>query len=128
MLWLKSLETGVAKIDEQHKQLFDQVDILVDKDNENRHKEVITFLDGYIRKHFSDEQQMHRETKYPKADAHKKLHDEYIVVFGKLKDKFLKEGSTPQNNMEINKVVVGWLKDHIIVHDKEYAAYYKSLG
>ena len=71
---------------------------------------------------------MHRETKYPKADEHKKLHDDYVVVFSKLKDKFLKEGSTPQNKMEINKVVVGWLKDHIIVHDKEYAAYYKSLS
>ena len=128
MLWVKSLETGIAKIDEQHKKLFEQVDILMDKENENRHKDVINFLDDYITKHFSDEQQMHRETKYPKADAHKKMHDDYIVVSHKMKEKFLKEGASITNNMEINKTVVGWMKNHIMVHDKEFAAYYKSMS
>ena len=127
MLWSKAFETGIAKVDEQHKQLFEQVDILMDKDNANRHKEVINFLDDYIVKHFSYEQQMHRETKYPKAGEHKKMHDDYIVVFHKMKDKYFKEGATIMNNMEINKTVVGWLKDHIMVHDKEFGTYCKSL-
>ena len=127
MLWMKALETGIEKIDEQHKMLFEQVDLLLDKSNENRHKEIISFLDGYIAKHFADEQRMHKETKYPNADAHKKMHDDYIVVFHKLKDKYIKEGATIANSMEINKTVVRWLKDHIMVHDKEYATYCKSL-
>jgi hemerythrin len=28
--------------------------------------------------------------------------------------------------MKINKTVVNWLKDHIMAHDKEFAAYYKA--
>jgi len=128
MLWVKSLETGITKIDEQHKKLFEQVDLLLDKSNSNRHKDIIIFLDNYIEKHFTDEQQMHRETKYPNADAHKKMHDDFIIVFHKIKDKFLKEGANIANNMEINKTVVRWMKDHIIVHDKEYAVYCKSLN
>ena len=128
MLWVKSFETGIDKIDEQHKQLFEQVDFLLDINNVNRHREIIDFLDRYIVKHFSDEQQMHKETKYSKADAHKKMHDEFIVVFHKMKDKYLKEGPTISNNMEINKTAVGWLKDHIMVYDKEYAAFCKSLS
>jgi len=126
MLWVKSLETGITMIDEQHKQLFVQAGNLVDKENANRHKEIIEFLDKYIMKHFSDEQKMHRDTKYPKADAHKKMHDEYIVIFRKLKDKYVKEGPTIENNLGVNKTVIGWLKDHIMLHDKEYAAYFKS--
>jgi hemerythrin-like metal-binding protein len=127
MLWSKSLETGISLIDEQHKELFRQVDILLDQKNDNRHKDALHFLDKYIVKHFSDEQKMHSDSKYPKAVQHKKFHDDYVIVFRKLKDKYLKEGATPANNMEINKTVVGWLKDHILVHDKEFAVYYKGL-
>jgi hemerythrin len=54
------------------------------------------------------------------------LHDEYIAIFHKLKDKYIKEGPTADNKMEVNKTVAGWLKSHILTHDKEYAAYYKS--
>ena len=128
MLWMKSLETGIVTIDEQHKKLFEQVDLLLDKENVNRHKEIIDFLDNYIANHFSGEQKMHREAKYPKANEHKKMHDDYIVVFKKMKDKYLKEGAAISINMEINKTVVGWLRDHIMVHDKEFAAYRKSLS
>jgi hemerythrin len=126
MLWSKSLETGISLIDEQHKELFRQVDILLDQSNANRHKDSLNFLDGYIVKHFSDEQKMQMDSKYPKAVQHKKFHDDYVVVFRKLKEKYLKEGPSAANNMEINKTVVGWLKDHILVHDKEFATYYRS--
>ncbi|MDR1651202.1 MAG: bacteriohemerythrin [Synergistaceae bacterium] len=127
MLWTKSLETGIAKIDEQHKELFRQIDMLLDPKNTNRHAEVINFLDGYIAKHFSDEQRMQADSKYPKAAAHKSYHDGYIVSFRKLKETYLKEGPTAQNNMAVNKSVVGWLKEHILVHDKEFAEYYRAV-
>ena len=28
--------------------------------------------------------------------------------------------------MKLAKVVVGWLKDHILVHDMDFAGYYKN--
>lgn len=127
MLWSKALESGIPNIDAQHQELFRQVDILIDGKNANRHKEVLDYLEQYIAKHFSDEQKMHAESKYPKAAEHKRYHDEYVKVFKQLKDKYIKEGPTPANNMEINKSVVGWLKDHIMVRDKEFAVYYKGL-
>jgi hemerythrin len=127
MLWSKALESGIPIIDAQHQELFRQVDILIDGKNANRHKEVLDYLEQYIAKHFSDEQKMHAESKYPKAAEHKRYHDEYVKVFKRLKDKYIMEGPTPANNMEINKSVVGWLKDHIMVRDKEFAVYYKGL-
>jgi hemerythrin len=126
MLWTKSLETGIDSIDNQHKELFHQIDILLDPGKTNRVRDTLDFLEKYIARHFSDEQAMHARSKYPKAAAHKGYHDQYIVVFRQLKEKYLKEGPNPANNIAVNKNVIGWLKDHILIHDKEFAEYYKS--
>jgi hemerythrin len=128
MLWSKSLETGIGKIDEQHKELFRRIDILMDQSNKDRIKETIEFLGSYIVTHFNDEQKMHIESKYPKATIHKGYHDGYVISFRQLKEQNLKEGHTLATSQAINKNVIGWLKEHIMVHDREFATYYKSLS
>jgi hemerythrin len=126
MLWTKSLETGITKIDEQHKELFKRIDTLMDAGNKDRFKETIDFLGDYVVKHFADEQKMHAESKYPKAAVHKKYHDNYVIEFRKLREQFLKEGHTLATSQAINKNVIGWLKEHIMVHDKEFATFVKG--
>ncbi|MDR3321320.1 MAG: bacteriohemerythrin [Synergistaceae bacterium] len=128
MLWSKTLETGIGKIDEQHKELFKRIDSLLDSGNKDRLKETIEFLDSYIVEHFNDEQRMHGSAKYPKAALHKGYHDSYVVEFRKLKQQFLKEGHTLTMSQAINKNVVGWLKEHIMIHDKEFATFYRDSG
>ena len=127
MLWNKSLETGIAKIDEQHKELFRAVDILVDRTQGDRVEKTLQFLKGYVAKHFSDEEIMHRINNYPKAADHKQLHIAFTKTFQKLFDDYNKApGSKLLVVMNINKAVIGWLKDHIMVHDKEFATFYLS--
>jgi hemerythrin len=125
MLWNKSLETGIAKIDEQHKELFRAADVLVDTSQGDRVPKTLDFLKGYVAKHFSDEEVMHRLNNYPKAEAHKKLHVAFVKVFQGLYEDYHKAtGSKLLVTMNINKAVIGWLKDHIMVHDKEFATFY----
>jgi hemerythrin len=126
MLWNKSLETGIALIDAQHKELFRQIDDLMDAGKESRFGETLNFLEKYIVKHFSDEQKMHVTSNYPKAAKHREYHDNYVSTFTKLKAKYTKEGPTLENRLAINKTVIDWLKTHILVHDREFAEYYKS--
>ncbi|MDR3354266.1 MAG: hemerythrin family protein [Synergistaceae bacterium] len=129
MLWTKNLETGIPTIDEQHKELFRQIDALLAVSGANKEKQVteaLNFLDRYIVKHFTDEQNMHLQSKYPKAVAHRTYHDNYVTTFRQLKEKYIKEGPTVANNMAVNKSVVGWLKEHILIHDKEFAEFYKK--
>lgn len=128
MLWDRSLEIGVAVVDEQHKELFRRIDLLLDPGNKNRFNEMMDFLGAYIAKHFADEQQIHSKSKYPKALTHKTYHDNYVRVFNQLKQKIAREGNTLTVNLEINKTVVDWLKNHILVHDREFAQYYNALG
>ena len=53
-LWNAGLETGIPKIDEQHKELFRQIETLMDKTNSDRLQETIDFLGNYVVKHFND--------------------------------------------------------------------------
>lgn len=126
MLWDRSLEIGVAAVDEQHRELFRRIDILLNPSNKNRFNEMMDFLGDYIVKHFADEQKIHSESSYPKAVMHKSYHDNYVRVFNQLKQKIAREGNTLTVNLEINKTVVGWLKNHILVHDREFSQYYNS--
>jgi hemerythrin len=127
MLWSAKLETGLPKIDEQHKELFRQAEILLDKTKADRIPETIKFLGDYVVKHFIDEQGLHASVNYTKAGPHKELHNAFTARFGELKKKFENSGDNLKLEvvMEINRVVVGWLKDHIMIHDREFADYYK---
>lgn len=126
MLWNRSLEIGVTAVDEQHKELFRRIDLLMDATNKNRFEETIDFLGEYIVKHFTDEQKIHTDSKYPKAAIHKTFHDTYVQTFNQLRKKIAQEGDTLSVKLEINKTVVDWLKSHILVHDREFANYYNS--
>jgi hemerythrin len=39
----------------------------------------------------------------------------------------MREGNTLAVNLEMNKTVVGWLKAHILIHDREFSKYYNAL-
>lgn len=123
MLWHKSLETGIDSIDRQHKQLFDNIDILKDVSQKDRYAQILEFLGEYVRKHFADEEGMHFRLTYPKAANHKKMHSDFVIVFNNLKNEFDTAGEKLAVLMKINKTVIDWLTGHIMVHDKMFAEY-----
>jgi hemerythrin len=124
MIWTKSLETGVPKIDEQHKELFKQADNLVDKSQTGVVEKTLNFLKSYVAKHFSDEEILHRVSAYPKADFHKKLHEEFSHALLNLFSQYQAASNKQPVILSINSTVVAWLRDHIMKHDKEFANYY----
>jgi hemerythrin-like metal-binding protein len=129
MLWNKSLETGIPAIDDQHKELFRQVDILLDNSKQDRVTQTLKFLGSYVKKHFSDEQVLHLKSKYPKAEAHRKMHTDFESAFVKMEKEYEADGAgKPQTLLKINKTVVDWLKSHIMIQDKDFAAYYKAMN
>ena len=128
-LWNARLETGIPKIDEQHKELFRQVGNLLDqtKAKADRIPETLDFLGDYVIKHFTDEQGMQAAVRYPKAAAHKKMHTAFTSELKNLKKKFETAGDSLKFEVvtEINHTAINWLKDHIMVNDQEFAAYYR---
>ncbi|MCL1988720.1 MAG: hemerythrin family protein [Firmicutes bacterium] len=135
MEWNSSLETGNSMVDTQHKELFALVKKMLDAgiagdlSSEKRKEKIenaIDFLGDYAKKHFADEERLMAECDYPEKAQHKALHEGFIPVFQGLRERLLAEGSSLPVAMEVNKVLVNWLIQHIMGTDKKFADYYKN--
>lgn len=130
MEWNSSLATGVAKIDEQHKELIKRINGVLEACNQRRGKEVVgetlSFLEKYVVEHFRDEEEIQMKSNYPKYAAHKVLHDQFVQDLKALKNKFGQDGATLTVIITMNRTVVRWLTNHIMQTDKEFAEYYKK--
>jgi hemerythrin len=123
--WTPALATNVALIDGQHKSLFDHADILLDPSQEAKIPEVLEFLSGYVKKHFHDEEELQVSVSYPKYNIHHNLHEQFEKSFEELHQQAKTTGLTATAR-GMAKSLVDWLKNHIMVHDIEFAAYYRE--
>jgi hemerythrin-like metal-binding protein len=126
--WNSSLETGIPIVDEQHQELFRQVDILLDRNNKERVPETLAFLGEYVIKHFGTEELMQKASKYPKAAEHKVIHENFIKTFVALKGEYESGGEDFLVLIKITKIALDWLQEHIGGHDKDFGAYFKASG
>lgn len=128
--WDQSLSVGIDEIDNQHKELFNRVNALLDACNQGKGKqvvgEIIDFLGDYVVTHFGAEERYMQQYNYPDYDAHKAMHDSFIDSFGQLKKKFESEGPGIQLVLQTNRTVVDWLIKHIGNTDKALGAFLKT--
>lgn len=121
------VKLGMPVLDAQHHEFFRQFDILADADNPHRVKDTLLFLDYYIKRHFHEEERFQGRCGYPKAEEHRRHHRIFARTYAKLKRDYDRYGETPALLDEINKVMVGWLKGHIMILDKEFADFYNGV-
>lgn len=125
--WRESLAIGISEIDEQHKKLFEAIDRLFTACTQGKGKlevvNTIKFLEDYTIVHFTDEQELHKKYNYPEKDAHRKVHENFLASFAKLKEQFEQEGASPFFISTVNKQVVDWLIQHIGKADKAFAVF-----
>ncbi|HHW67024.1 MAG: hemerythrin [Epulopiscium sp.] len=130
MEWNDSLLTGVEKIDNQHKELFRRVNNVLEACNQRKGKEIVgetlNFLESYVEEHFRDEEKLQLESQYPGYEGHKLLHAKFIKDIKDLKSRFERDGASILVVIEMNKTIVGWLREHIMKVDKKFAEYYTS--
>ena len=130
MLWDAKLETGVDRIDDQHKELCRLVDLLLNRGHHARIDDTIKFLGDYVVQHFSDEEALQVASRYPGLESHKTLHTDFIKVFIDLKTRYAESVDDEEEReltiMTINGAVVDWLRNHIMIHDRHFADWYKE--
>jgi hemerythrin len=130
--WDSSLSVGVKLIDDQHQELFRQVNGLLDALMKNQAKEelgkLLGFLGKYTVDHFGAEEKLMAQYKYPDAPAHKKQHADFVAAFLKLKAEFDARGATPTVSITLNKFVCQWLRDHIGGSDTALGKFLKASG
>ena len=121
MKFTSNLLTNVELIDEQHKKLFNHVDLVesigkspIDKD---KAMETIGFLGDYIVKHFGDEEELQKNSHYPRYKEHHKLHKWYIGEYHRLRAEFDRNGYSEYFAHILNESIVDWYVKHVLVED-----------
>ena len=123
--WQKSFSVGVDEIDEQHKhfiKILNKVHNKLDEENKDL-KDEIDELVEYARIHFSTEERYFDEWKYPFEDEHKIVHAKLTLDVLKFKQRF---DNGERIADELTEFLKEWLGVHLKVYDGKYAKYIKE--
>lgn len=105
----QDLVTGNELIDSEHRKIFDKVNTLLDACSKGKGRENLSslgeFLVEYVTKHFSDEEDLQKQSKYPEYTEHHKFHEWYKQKLGDAIIKMEQEGPTINSLGEINYMV-----------------------
>ena len=128
--WKDSYQTGIAKIDGQHRKLVDYLNDLYDamKAGEGKHAldEVFKGLLDYTKTHFAAEEGLMKLYRYPDYDAHKDVHDKLAAHVQHLYQQF--QAGTIASPIQITNFLKDWLNKHILGTDQKYAPFLKTKG
>jgi len=120
--WTEDLSTSIETIDNQHRELFRRVNILLDACGQGKGRDevgrVIGFFEDYVITHFSAEERIMTEAAYPWYDVHKAEHEHFIGKIKDLKKQFLADGAGLHVVLLTVSTAVSWLANHIRKTDK----------
>jgi len=129
-IWNPNLETGHAKIDEQHRQLFNTLNKMATAFLEERGGEVVldtlAFLTDYTVMHFETEENLMTKHNYPDFIAHKQCHGYFKDIVSDLTKRLHDEGPSEDLVVTITAVIGDWLISHIRVDDIKMASFINS--
>lgn len=123
------LMTGNQLIDSEHKELFTAINNLLDACSQGKGRENVMntakFLESYVKKHFSDEEHLQVQTKYPGYLSHKTFHDGYKKQISQIVSQLTQEGASMKTLGQINQAAAT-LMSHISIEDRKLAKYVKE--
>jgi hemerythrin-like metal-binding protein len=125
--WNQNLSIGVPLLDSQHQELFRRTDQLLAAMSKGSSSEEVgklfQFLDEYCSLHFSAEEKLMREKRYPGLPDHLAQHGVFVKEFEQVVAQFRAKGASPTVAIAVQKLVCGWLVNHIGTTDKKVAAF-----
>lgn len=126
--WEPKFETGHHVIDTDHQHLFDVVNELVVSTNSGfdpwNARKALNKARSYASYHFNHEEKIMRRAKYPDIERHTALHSQYIMTISEMLFQYNNEVLDQSN---LTRYLVGWISDHILVHDRELGEFLKSI-
>jgi len=121
--WSEDLSLGDSKIDEQHKNLIQNVNALLDASREgeglDKLPETFGFLEEYVLQHFHDEEELQRSVGFPDYDTHKADHMRFLEIFESLKGELKEKGPSLSLVIKTNGIVIAWLQEHLNGYDRD---------
>jgi len=128
--WNSTYETGITRIDIQHKVIVrilnELYDIIIGNNEEDRISEIIKELVQYTEYHFSEEEKMFDKYGYVNENEHKKEHQKFVKEIHLV----ISQMNTDKGMLaiELMNFLKDWLTEHILDTDQEYVKYFKEQG
>jgi hemerythrin len=137
--WSNALSVGVKEIDDQHKRLIEMLNELNNAIHggwgKEARKDVIDRLIEYTRVHFATEESLMTLSGYPDTEAHKKQHENLIVVVKDYVKKYEQDPNASNYDLlfyaasyDLLFFLRRWLIEHIIKNDKALGNYLVKTG
>jgi len=128
--WNEKLATGIVEIDNQHRELFSRVNLLMEACTVGKGREEVThlleFLASYVNIHFGSEEQIQVEVGYPGYEEHRQAHRQFTQDIKRLMHQFDEGGAGLVLVIETNQMVAAWLTNHINKMDKSLAEHIRT--
>jgi len=128
--WNIAMTTGVSEIDDQHRELIEKFNELVDAEAGRADREkighVLDFLQNYAEWHFNHEEEIMDKYQCHMAEENKRAHDEYRVKFGNLYQQW--KNTIGSDTAVLHDTVVElarWIVNHILTVDNQLHKYIK---
>ncbi|MDR2923875.1 MAG: bacteriohemerythrin [Treponema sp.] len=126
----KDMETGVEKIDSEHRELINRINNVLTMGEESASEaeieKTLDYMSEYVTKHFKDEEELQIKSKYPKHAEHKEKHTLFIDSLKNLEKEFAGKINSMEFTMKLNNSLVVWIVKHIKGDDVEFGKYYKA--
>lgn len=128
--WNDSMSTGVAEVDEQHKELIKMLNSLSEAMRSGKGKDeienILVFAGEYAQKHFACEERYFAQYNCPESPQNKAGHEQFIARFTELMQDFRTRGSSFALVMKIYNELSNWLVKHILGVDTKLRAAVKA--
>lgn len=127
--WTPQLDVGNEKLNAEHKMLIKMMHQLHELNAKTFDKEKVvdTFSEfiEFVEIHFEDEEAHMKSMHYPRLESHRKIHEELIASLFKQREELARSpvGRLPSSVFDFFNT---WILTHILIADKDYAAYEQS--
>jgi len=128
--WSPNYSVNIKTIDDQHQELVNILNrLFVAVSKREGDKAIAGILDalvGYTRKHFTLEERLMRQAKYPDLEPHMEEHRKLIEQLDQLSRKFMVDEKPIY--FEMLSFLKTWLKEHIQGVDRRYSVALHEAG
>lgn len=128
--WKELYVVNVKEVDQQHQKLVGLVNDLHDAMMIGKGQAVMGHilddLVDYTVNHFTTEEKLLDQYKYPERDIHKKQHADLVEQVAAIKTKY-KSGEKVLT-LDVMNFLRDWLHDHIVGSDKLFGPYLNENG
>ena len=122
--WNKGLETGIAEVDDQHRQLFKRIDSLELSLYGGKPKVetviMIEYLGSYVEEHFEAEESLMLRFSYPGFNKHRQEHQEFRELYKKIRDEYERKGVDSYMALDVDKEIRKWWENHMMRSDMAF--------